>query len=1133
MILFSILSNNIREKNMLRFILGKSGTGKTTFIYDKIKELVHSGNKKIIMLVPDQSSFETEKDFLNLLGSKCSKNVLVVGFSKLCRYVFEMTGNLPENVLDDGTRGVIMNIALEQLTEKLSLFKSKNNKGVCDVLLQTLSDCKKNNISTNALRMSAEKVSDGTLKTKLNETALVLDTFDAIIAQSYIDPLDDLTRLSDILLENNIFEGYTLFVDSFSGFTSQQLKVLRAMLSQCFETYISLTLDPNSDCEEDVFSTSIKTYKTIKNLAKKDNINIKTPIRLNELKRFANKELNYLEEGVFRKNTEKYFDNPKNITLYTADDTYNECEYVARQIKNLVVNEGYLYSDITVISHDIEPYDGILNVMFDKYEIPYFMDCKKDIEVKPVIRFVMSFFRSIINDFDREDLIALLKTGLTQNTEKDINAFENYIYIWNINNSDFKNEFKQNPRGFSDDFTDNDLEILATSEKVRKSIVEPILSFKSAAKDKNGREITELLYSVFTNMGVQDALNKLYDILESGEEKGLGAEQIRIWNMFVDILDKMVAVVGETPITIKRYFELLSIQIASIELSQIPQTIDSVNVTSAQRVRLSKQRASFLIGCSEGVFPSIPHNTGVFSTFELKILSLNDLTISDDFASLTNLETFMSYCCINSPSERLYVSYPLSDMLGNVNNPSVIIGEITKIFPDLIALDSIDFNSPEHSFWAIQPAFEYYAKSLKRNVKGNSNLRSIFEQNQEYAVKIDALERAIDNSPFKIQNSDNTHMLFGNGLKISASQIEKFNLCRFSYFCNYGLRIRERRKAEINPMEYGTLVHYILEKFFSKFEKSEYSKMKDDKILDFIDDILNDYTDTYFGGTESKSGAFLYRVNVIKENVFILLKHMITELAQSDFDVVDCELNIGKDVPAYTIKLPTGESVAVFGSIDRVDIMEKDDVKYLRIVDYKTGSKEFRLSDILYGLNLQMLLYLSSVKSNSVQKYGETTPAGILYMPAASPNISADKTTTADKIEYELDKAFRMNGLLLNDLEVIKGMDKSENARYIPVKIKLDTAISDRSLATLEEFGKIFNKLDLTVAEMGKELYNGNIEASPTIGSHKACEYCPYDSVCAYHMSEPRNTFDVDNKAVFEEIDKEICSKNSDDNMGV
>lgn len=1112
---------------MLQFILGKSGSGKTTFINNKISELVNSG-ENVILLVPDQSSFETEKTFLDLLGAKKSKKVKIFGFSRLCRYVFEKTLSLPKNVIDNGTRAVIMSLALEQLTEKLTLLKNKNNKSMVQIMLQTLSDCKKNNISPEALLNASKAVKDKTLKAKLYETSLILSTFDAIVSQSYIDPLDDLTRLFNILSENKMFENYVLFVDSFSGFTSQQLKVLRVLLSQCKSVYVSLTLDPLSNGKEEVFATSQNTYSILKNIAKKDFIDIKAPIKLNEVKRFENNELKMLEEGIFRNDYLPSDNVPKNIVMYAADDFYSECEYVAQQIKKLVINDSYLYSDITVICHDTEPYNGILNVVLDKYEIPYFMDSHKDISVKPVVRFVNSLFRMILDDFERDDVISLLKTGLTSVTADEISIFENYLYIWNINNSEFKDEFKNNPSGFSDSINEKEAENLKIAEKVRSYVIEPVLEFKKEIKNKNGRQITESLYNLMCCMGVRESLENMYEVFESGLEKGAGAEQIRIWNLFMDVLDKMVAVIGNTNLTAKRYYELLSIQMSAMELSQIPRTLDSVTVTTAQRVRLSNQRASFLIGCIDGEFPAVPHFSGVFSSFELKVLSLNEIKMGDDFSQLTDLETFMAYCCITSPSEKLFLSYPMSDLLGNPYSPSVILKETQKVYPYITVTDKADYNNTADSMLAVQPAFEAYSKAVSLGRDAMPDLAEFFKNDERFSSKVDAVMRSIDKTPFKIENQENAQALFGDNLKISASQIEKFNLCRFSYFCNYGLNIRERRRAEINPMEYGTLVHYILEKFFTSFKKSDYIQTDDDKIKEFVDSVLEDYVQNYFGGKESKTKSFLYKISVLSQNVYILLKHITDELNQSDFFVSDCELKIGSDIPSFTIKLPSGQNIAVYGSVDRVDLMEKDGVKYLRIIDYKTGSKKFKLSDILYGLNLQMLLYLHCINQNGCEKYGDTIPAGILYMPSTVPVISAEKTIDFDKLNAELDKSLKMNGLLLSDLSVIKGMDKSENGKYIPVKIKLDSPVSSSSIATLEEFGKIFDKIDRTVIEMGKSLYDGKIEASPAKGAYDACEYCPYDSVCAYRMSKPKNTFEVTNEEVYKIIDKE-ANKGGDD----
>ena len=1096
----------LTEDKMLQFILGRSGFGKTSYIYEKIKKMVLSGNDKLIMLVPDQSTFETEKALFELLGAKNSKNVSVFGFLSLCRSVFEQTSTLPKNVIDDGTRSVIMSLALEQLSGKLTLLSEDKNKGISDMMIATLKECKKSSVTTDMLRTAAENIEDETVKTKLNESALIFDSFDAIVSQSYIDPLDDLDKVHNILLENNnIFNGYTLFADSFSGFTAQQLKLIRLLMGRCAETYIALTLDPEQAGEEDVFATCNETYKRLKAIANKDCINIKAPVKLTDCTRFKNDELKALEEFAFRsrKPDTAYSEKPENVSIYQASDTYDECEYIARQIKHLVIDNGYLYSDISVICHETDNYNGILDVIFEKYDIPYFMDSRKDADVKPVIRFVNSVFRIILDNFEREDILSLLKTGLTANTPDDIGDFEGYVYIWNVNNTGFKKEFTQNPSGFSEKFSKADEKALEAAENVRRSVVEPLLKFKSDIKDKTGREISALLYNLLEDMGVPDALRRLCDEFSALNEDDYASEQIRVWELLMDALDKTVAVIGDNTLSAKRYYELLSKQIRSIDFAEIPRKLDCVTVTTAQRVRISTHKAAFVIGCNEGVFPASPKSTGLFSSYEQKLLTLNNLNFVEDYSSASNLETYMAYCCITSVSDKLYITYPTLNLKGEKFKPSQIIDETAETFPKISVLNKTAFDGDKSEYMlALMPAFEEYARSLFGG-KDMTGLGEFFDKIPEYKPKAEAVRRAVQKSPFRIENKENAEKLFGENLHISASQLEKFSNCPFSYFCNYGLRIRDRYKAEINPMEFGTLVHRVLELFFDKFDKSEYSVMEDGEIERFINDSLADYLTNYLGGGENKTAAFMYELKNISSNIFVLLKHIIEELSQSDFDVADCELNISAEIPEYTVKLKNGRTVSIRGSVDRVDVMEKEGVRYLRVIDYKTGPKDFKLSDVLYGVNLQMLIYLHSIEANGKQRYGEITPSAVLYMPAAITSVSADNLSDA-QIKKELDKKLKMKGVVLDDRTVLHGMDKTDSATYIPVKLEFDRR-QIFSRLTSEEFSAVFNRIDVTVSDMGDRLYDGKIEASPLKGAYDGCTYCPYDSVCAYRQSEPRN----------------------------
>lgn len=1105
---------------MLRFILGRSGTGKTAALYQKIEELAYAGEKQIFLLVPDQSSFETEKAFLDRLGPRLCRKVTIFGFDGMCRYVFQQTHTVLTNVIDSGTRAVLMNVALEQLSEKLTLLRSRRPRAVAEMLLETLSECKKSGISTDALRAAAKTIDDQTLQTKLLETALVLDAFEALLSQSYIDPLDHLERLKRILSENPaVFHNQLLFIDSFSGFTKAQLEVIQLLLTRCREVNIALTLDPVTGLNDDIFRVSRATRDDLKAIAKRELVDIKAPVKHSDPLRFDNEELQALEAGIFRRQYEEYAEEPRHITLYSASDLYDECEFTARQIRHLVMEGGCRFRDISVVCRDAEMYRGILDVMLEKYDIPFFTDSRQDVSVKPVVRLINMVFRLLLEGFDREDFLSLLKTGLTLHSDSTISAFENYVFVWNLSGKQLCNPFTLNPRGYAETFSEQDRQQLADIEAVRKSIVGPLLAFRESAKDKTGEEITVLLWRLLEQLSVPEALQQLYEALET-REKGLGTEQLQVWTLLTEVFDKTAATVGTMRLSLERYYELLMIHISNIEYARIPQTLDCVSVTTAQRVRNASQTAVFLIGCCDGVFPAVPRTSGLFSNYEIKQLLLNDIKISDDYSYIADLESFMAYSAVTAPSRDLFLSYPCVNMENERQKPSVIITETLKIFPRLRVTDKQDYDGRSESMLALTPAFEEYARSLSENRRELSGLGTFFSQNPRYADGAQAVRRTLDHTPFQIRHPENARLLFGEQLTVSASQVEKFSKCRFSYFCNYGLRVRERLKAEINPMEYGTLVHYILERFFTQYSKPEYSQMSTPMLDDYIRTTVAAYLEGYLGGSETKTKSFLYRLEVLCSHLALLLRHLIEELTQSDFAVADCELNIGRDIPAYTVKLPTGENIAVCGSVDRVDIMRTESGNYLRIIDYKTGGKTFKLSDILYGLNLQMLLYLCSIRSQGKERYGDTIPAGILYMPAVVPNISAD-ALDEQQIAKKIAAEFKMNGLLLDDVRVIKGMDKTEEAAYIPVKIKNGSCVSSDSLATLEQFGKIFQKLNDTISQMGEKLFGGDIAAAPLKGGTDACQYCPYDSVCGYRRSDPVSVFRMNNEEVFKRMDEE------------
>lgn len=1107
---------------MLQFILGKSGSGKTTKAVNILAKKCLNGEKKLLMLVPDQSSFETETAFLDILGPKLSRDVLVFGFSRLCNYVFDKTGNIPENVIDDGIRKIIMSRAVEETSQKLEMFNSsKTRKSFLDLMINLLKECKQDNISCDLLEAAAENIDNDTLKKKLCETALVLNTYEALLKNSYVDPLDNLSRLKDILEEKRIFEGYTIVVDSFSGFTYQQLDIINILINQCKEFYITLNIDI-SDKDNEIFETTNHTRRIIKNLAKNNGVNINDDIVLDEFLRSEKEDISFLEKNFLRINSDIYLNKAENIEIYRALDIYDEVNFVARKIKSLVIDNEYKYKEIAVITRESLTYSGILDTVLEKFEIPYFMDVPKDIFTQPVIRFVCGLLDIAISNFDRDVLLSTLKTGLFRLSDTDIADFENYIYVWNIDRGDFKKEFKNNPSGFETQ-SDSDIKKLKKIENTRSYIINPITDFITSCKDKNGSEISKALYKLISDFEITESVDELYDKLEKEGMVFEANEQVRVYNSVIESLDKLSSVLNDKAVSLKKYKEYFDYIIADIKLSDIPRYQDEICVAVADRSRLSGAKAVFIIGAVDGLFPLVPKTTGVFSDNERRILVENNISFSDNKEHLAAYEKFLVYCALTSASEKLYVSTYMNDFEGQTYEPSEIFTDIeSRLFPNCVKSIYSDFNETD-DLYCKQQAFEYLSKNIHNNNLNTNTLKQYFNNSAEYRDSLQKLENAVNHTPFRIKDKEISEKLFKKDMNVSASQIEKYNLCPFQYFCNYGLRAKERKQASIDSIQFGNIVHYFLEKFLKANNKSVLNSLNDDDIKASIDSIMLEYAEETFGGLEDKTENFKAIFERLKINIFALIKELIRQLMYSDFVPADFELKIGEDgdIPSYKLNIDSSRSVSVKGFVDRVDTFDKnEDECYIRIVDYKTGNKQFKLYEILYGINLQMLLYLRCVSENGKEHYGKNIiPAGVLYMPSAAKDIDGDKYNTDEKISSQLDQNFRMNGLVLNDSDVLNHMDRL--GKFIKLSKKTEDGQYSDTLASVEQFNLIFKHLDDTVKHMGKELLNGNIEALPIKGIADGCAYCPYDSVCL-HTYEDDYKFrsDATAKDVYTKLEK-------------
>ncbi len=1104
---------------MLQLIFGRSGSGKTHLVRESLKELAESGAQHLMLIVPEQSSFENERAMLHLLGAKNARSVEVTTFTRLVDAAQRRCGGFAGRRLDDGGRSIFMSLAVEQVRDQLEVFqKNAESTELVNLLLQISAELKMCEITPEKLDGTAQNVPQRTLQKKMREIALILSAYDALVAQSYIDPLDNLTRLKNILVQHDFFHGYTVMVDSFQSFTVQEYGILEAILRQADEVHVTLCGDGLAGSDAGLFAIGRATAKRLLRIAAENGVKAAVPLQLKAGRRFQNPALTALEAGAYRPAREVYSESCSGVAVYEAKSRYDESAFVCAMIRNLVKDKGYRYRDFAVTARSTDTYDGILDAAMERWEIPYFMDCPQPVESEPLMRLVLSAFRIVQYGFRSDDVFQYLKTGLAGLTSSQIADLENYTFVWKLSGKKWRQEWCDSPEGFTDRAKQDDAQQLAVLNESRRAVVEPLERFAADTAEIDGTGIAAAVYRLLCDVKAAENLRTYADCLSQGGNPALAERELRVWDLLMQILDQTALVIGSKKITRERYAELLRLVIRTSRMASIPQGLDEVTIGDANRSRTAEPKVVFVIGAVQGEFPMAPGGDGVFSDSERREMIRLGLPLNDTMEGVALQERFLAYSAMSAPSERLYLSWPAADSAGKALTASSIPDEAKAVLRNVKVLEEESFN-PLWFACAEIPALELAARKWKENDELSESLKAVL-RGRKSGGRLALLERAAEKRPVSFENPEMSRSLFGENMRLSATQIEKFELCRFQYFCRYGLNVQERRAAELNALEYGSLMHFLLEHLFRGLGSAKILSLSPEELHSVILGFLNEYVQQNFGGLETKTPRFIYLVSRTADAAQIVALHIAQELAQSGFHPVDFELEIGRSVGALSIPLPDGGKVCIDGKIDRVDIMDENGVRYLRIVDYKTGKKKFSLSDLVYGMNMQMLIYLAALCENGEKRYGSFEPAAVLYMPAVRPSVSAERSENEVSLKTAEGNKLRMDGLVSDDPTVIRAMDQEAAGKYLPVKLKNGVPDSKNNIASPLELKQILAYLKQQITAMAEELQKGNVSALPLNGKdYDACAWCPYRSVCGREQDDPvRNMESCDRDDAMKEI---------------
>ena len=1012
-------------------------------------------------------------------------------------------------------------------------FLGKSDENI-ELSMNTIKEFKKHGITIENLKEETKNTEDNYLKSKLSDMTLIYEKFEEQIQNKYIEDTDLLNILSQNLQQTNIIKDSIIYLDEFAGFTGQEYEVIKKLIEQAKQVNITMCIDnPDTDTnpDTDIFYSNKQTLKKVLNLVKENGFNLEKPVFLNNTYRFKTEELEHLSENISNIKINKYNEETKNIQLFLAQNPYSEIEQIAKQITKLVRNEKLRYKEIAIIAKNIDEYSSLVRSIFSKYEIPVFIDEKRDLNQNIITQYILSIIEILNKNFTTESIFFYLKSGFCDIEKDEIFKLENYCTKWGIKQNKWKKEFTHEKEN-----VDKTQEIERLNE-LRKEIVEPLLDLKKKIdSEKTAKNISKCLYEFLNNQNIEEKIQiKVNELQERGLIE-LADEYIQSYKTILEILDEIVLAFGEDKITLDKYSKILKVGMQNSELGRIPGTQDQVTFADVERSRSHKVKTVFLIGVNDGQFPSINKDEGFFNDEDREYLKNKGLEIAKGTTENLYEENFNIYKAFTTAENNIYISYCSTDKEGKSLRPSIYINKIKRIFPKL--KEESDVVNKKYEIANSKVTYEELLENIAK-LKDKEKIDEIWYLIYQYYKSQNEWEEILDkdlqalfytNQPQELRK-ENVEKLYGNTLNTSISRLEKYRSCPFSYYLQYGLKLKEKEELKIHTFDTGSFMHETIDKFFETTRKEDINlaELEENDIFELISKIIEEKLEDAKNYMFTATVKYKVLVRRLKRIVTKALKYIIQTIIHSDFNIEGTEVEFGQKgkYKPIILELENGKRIEITGKIDRIDTANEEDGKYLRIIDYKSSSKNIDLNEVYAGLQIQLLTYMDAICNEE-----DIIPAGIFYFSLLEQMIKADKKITEEKIEEMIQKNFKMKGLIVADVKIIKMNDNTlttGSSKLVPAAITASGGVNQKwtNGVTKEEFKILQDYINLTIKQIGEEILSGNIEIKPYNKKGKTpCEYCEYKAICGFNPKYKDNKYNyIPQNISIEDFEQKINQK--------
>lgn len=1097
---------------MLNIICGVFGSDIRGSVINEITAKAKAGTKSLL-IVPEHCSHEAERLLCEKGGDAISLYAEVLNFRQLAGRIFGEVGGLANKAVDDGGRILAMKSAVDSAKSVLKVYDNAAQKiGFISNLIELIAELKEENISCEDLARLAA-LSNGRTADKLSDIAYIYSAYINKIAEGQYDPEDINKLAASKIAQSETVKASDIYLDGFSGFTPQQLMIIKEMLQVTEQVTATMMFDTDNMSEDDIPEEFYKESVTIKKLigiAKETHNTVKLR-HTEDVCAASDTPQAFIAENLFKFTTKSYSRESGYASFYAAQNIFAECEFVAASIKRLVRSEHIRYKNITVTARQMENYAETLSAVFKYYDIPIFVSKPQSILKRPIFSYIANCLEAV-KDFNTGAVIRAIKSEFSGIDAGDADILEVYANLWNISKSKWlkSGSLTANPSGYSEKMTASDSEKLEKINKIKDSAVAPLIALKAGfEKSENGGQYVKALYNFILAQNLHEKIKTKAEELALNGELRLSEEYVQLWDIFVGALEQFYAVSGESLMTVESFTELFTLVLSAYDVDTIPVSVDAVRAVGMERIGYISEKYLFVLGAGADSLP-LPHKiTGILTAADREMLSNNGIDISKTSLQLSMCESGIIYKALTSAEKMLVCTYPMNTASGAENKPSAVMLRLSGLFGKQICrINPADI--------AVERPDTLYDKVCFYAKTGDTHsLENLIAKIPQYADALAVIRQRYDEFTRRKNNplgTDKAAKLYGDTVNLSPSQIEVFHTCRFYYFMKYGLRAQKNRVSIFNSADTGNFIHYILEHSIKELSKNNFAD--EGVVPSVVKHYTQMYIDDVIGGLEDKTSRFKHLLGRLSEGAEYITSDVAGELKCSDFVPLDFELRFseaGGGIAPYSVSTDYGVA-EIGGKADRVDGYIKGNELYVRVSDYKTGAKHFELSDIKNGLNLQMLIYLFAIEKNGVRYYNSKlnradlrriVPSGVLYAHAKEPLLKVPSDITDEEYTKELKKQSRRFGIIAGDDEIIEAMEKGDKSEhcYLPVSYNKSGEFSGTSsVCSYEDFHAISKYIENIIKKMICKIKRGEISVNPYISGKDdmPCRYCDYRSACIF-----------------------------------